>query len=333
MYYRGMPVAVKQFSKHLATAFNVIKEASLMKQLDHPCFPFVYGICTESKPYLLVMQFCSVEGEGYTLHRALQSHTLFLKKQEWVDVTRQLLEAFKLLHSSCLIHQDIKGDNILITYNNTMFVPVIIDFGKCIRKLDACRKVLSKEEQKKYKQKYKHSKYLCQMSLILPSLLYLLGKFVNLKRDNFMKFAVCPQCASLYNLESCTRLVGGQIVSNICSHRPFNKGCNRECGTALARKLILASGKVCFYPHKIYCFNSVIDQVERLLKRPGVPEMCEQWHERQVDDNIVADFYDGSIWRDFLKYKGTDFLNAPRNLAFAINHPRDGMTDLWELFT
>ena len=163
------------------------------------------------------------------------------------------------------------------------------------------------------------SEYLCQMSLMLPSSLYLLRKFVNLKRDNFVKFAVCPKCASLYNLESCTKLVRGQIVSNICNHRPFSKGRNSECGTALARKVILASGKVCFYPHKIYCFNSLIDQVEGLLKRPGVPEMCEQWRERQVDDNIVADVYDGSIWRDFLKYKGTDFLNAPRNLAFAIN--------------
>ncbi|XP_068738174.1 uncharacterized protein [Montipora capricornis] len=137
-----------------------------------------------------------------------------------------------------------------------------------------------------------HSEYLCQMSLMLPSSLYLLREFVNLKRDNFVKFAVCPKCASLYNLESCTRLVGGQIVSNVCSHRPFSKGRSSECGTALARRVILASGKVCFYPHRIYCFNSVIDQVEGLLKRPGVPEMCEQWRERQVDDNIVADVYD-----------------------------------------
>ena len=54
--------------------------------------------------------------------------------------------------------------------------------------------------------------YLYQMSLMLPSSLYLLRTFVNLKRDNFVKFAVCPKCASLYNLESCTKLVRGQIV-------------------------------------------------------------------------------------------------------------------------
>ena len=47
--------------------------------------------------------------------------------------------------------------------------------------------------------------------------------------------------------------------------------------------------------------------------------MCEQWREHQVEENIVADVYDGSIWSDFLTYKGDDFLNAPRSLAFAIN--------------
>ena len=64
----------------------------------------------------------------------------------------QLLEALKVLHNFGLIHQDIKSDNILLTYKNTLFVPVIIDFGKCIRKQEASRK----QEQETYKQKYTH---------------------------------------------------------------------------------------------------------------------------------------------------------------------------------
>ena len=108
-------------------------------------------------------------------------------------------------------------------------------------------------------------------------------------------------------------------MSNVCTRRPFKKGKRGPCGAALAKKVILGSGKVCFYPFKLYCFNSVIEQVETLLKRPGIPEMCEQWRERIVDENIISDVYDGKIWKDFLKYKGNDFLNAPRNLAFAIN--------------
>ena len=161
--------------------------------------------------------------------------------------------------------------------------------------------------------------YLCQMAVMFPSSLYLLQKFVKLKRDNFVKFAVCPKCSSLYDLENYTRQVGGRTVSSICTSRPFKRGQKGECGEPLARKVILNSGKVCFYPFKVYCFNSVIEQLEQLLKRPGVPEMCEQWHEHQVEENIVADVYDGSIWSDFLTYKGDDFLNTPRSLAFAIN--------------
>lgn len=156
MYYRGMSVAVKQFNKYLTSESDVIKEASLMKQLDHPCFPYVYCICVESKPYLLVLQFCNVEGKAYTLHRTLQSQTFLLKSEHWFGIILQLLEALKVLHSNSLIHRDIKGDNILITYKNTKFVPVIIDFGKCIRKQEACLKVMSKEEQVEYRQTYKH---------------------------------------------------------------------------------------------------------------------------------------------------------------------------------
>ena len=40
----------------------------------------------------------------------------------------------------------------MITYKNTMFVPVIIDFGECISKQEACIRILSKEQQETYKQ-------------------------------------------------------------------------------------------------------------------------------------------------------------------------------------
>ena len=92
-----------------------------------------------------------MEGKAYTLHGALQSHNL-LKTQEWFDIISQLLDAFEVLHRSCLIDRDIKGDDIMITYKNTMFVPVIVDFGKRISKQEACIRILSKEQQETYKQ-------------------------------------------------------------------------------------------------------------------------------------------------------------------------------------
>ena len=54
--------------------------------------------------YLYGKQTLSVSNAVYS--RALQSHTLLIN-QEWFAVINQLLEALNLLHSSCLIQQDI----------------------------------------------------------------------------------------------------------------------------------------------------------------------------------------------------------------------------------
>ena len=164
-----------------------------------------------------------------------------------------------------------------------------------------------------------NSEYLSRMALMFPTSLYLLRKFVVLDRDDFTKLAVCPKCDTLYRLDRCTTRVGNRIASAICTNKKFKKGRSKECGTLLARKVILSDGKTCFYPFKLYCFNSVINELEAILTRPGVPEMCEQWRECSSEDDLMADVYDGLIWKDVLKYGDSDFLSAPRNLAFAIN--------------
>ena len=99
-----------------------------------------------------------------------------------------------------------------------------------------------------------------------------------------------PKCTALYQLENCTRVVGGKTVPTYAQIIIGRRG---QCEEVLAIKAVLRSGKICFYPHKVYCFNSIIGQVENFLKRPGLPEMCEQWRERTVDENILADVYDG----------------------------------------
>lgn len=161
--------------------------------------------------------------------------------------------------------------------------------------------------------------FLIKLALMFPSSLYVARQFIKFDRDNFTKFAVCPKCCTLYHLDSCTVYVGNQKVPRICSVKPFAKGRIGECGATLARKVTLENSKVYFYPHKLYCVSSIINQVESLLKRPGIPEMCEQWRLRNVEEGVMADIYDGQIWKDFLCYKGKDFLNSPRNLAFRIN--------------
>lgn len=49
--------------------------------------------------------------------------------------------------------------------------------------------------------------------LIFPGSLYLVRQFLNLDRDNFNKFVVCPKCTKLYKYDSCLEMVNGRQVA------------------------------------------------------------------------------------------------------------------------
>lgn len=84
-------------------------------------------------------------------------------------------------------------------------------------------------------------------------------------------------------------------------------------------KVITQQNKTVFYPFKIYCFNSIINQLESILKRPGLPDLCERWRKRRVKSGFMADIYDGKVWNDFQSVKGKDFLKTRNNIALGIN--------------
>lgn len=80
----------------------------------------------------------------------------------------------------------------------------------------------------------------------------------------------------------------------------------------LAQKIILKNGAVKFYAYKTYCYKSIIDSLETLLKRSGLEEQCEKWKSRKIDNDLYADVYDGQIWKQFDNWKGNKpFLDLP----------------------
>jgi hypothetical protein len=51
------------------------------------------------------------------------------------------------------------------------------------------------------------------------------------------------------------------------------------------------------------------------LKNLAALKKCEEWRKRgQVNSEQMTDIFDGQLWKDFQKYNGSDFLNAPRTL-------------------
>ena len=108
-----------------------------------------------------------------------------------------------------------------------------------------------------------HSDFCLVLAANLPTTLYSARKFLNIDRDNFVQYVVCPKC------------------------------------TKLSHKVVSKNGNVKFYALKTYCYKSVIDSLEDLLKRPGVEEQCVKWGRRTISDELYADVYDGKIWKQF----------------------------------
>lgn len=62
-------------------------------------------------------------------------------------------------------------------------------------------------------------------------------------------------------------------------------------------KVILKNDATKFYPLKVHCWKSIISQLESILQKTGMPKACEQWRTRLVEEDTLADVYDGEIWK------------------------------------
>ena len=97
------------------------------------------------------------------------------------------------------------------------------------------------------------------------------------------------------------------------------RGQKKTCNAQLVKRVKIKDGKEQFYPINYYCYNSIIDELERLLQKDGIPESCEEWRNQPQTEGILSDVYSGQIWKDFQNYKGEKFLSAARNYGFMLN--------------
>ena len=163
------------------------------------------------------------------------------------------------------------------------------------------------------------------LAIAFPGPLYCFKKQLGLGKDNFKKYAVCPKCHSLYDFEDCYSTVGSCNKSKECSYVKFadhrQRWRRRPCGETLLKEVTLNDITKRLYPHKIYCYQSIIESIKRLVKRRNFVDHCELWRSREVRSvaQVMGDVFDGRVWRDFQTYEGVPFLAAPRNYALMLN--------------
>ena len=55
------------------------------------------------------------------------------------------------------------------------------------------------------------------------------------------------------------------------------------------------------------------------MKLPGFLDSCEEWRNRKTTSGVLADVYDGNLWKKWMKVDGVPFLEIPGNMLFMLN--------------
>ena len=111
---------------------EALHEAMVISQLgDHHGIPHLFGVCTDKAPFYLVLQFYSVDGQtSSTLTESLKNGNI-KEASDCVSVLRNIVETLTFIHSQGYVHNDLKGNNVLLTRSPSGTLrPIIIDFGK-----------------------------------------------------------------------------------------------------------------------------------------------------------------------------------------------------------
>jgi len=73
----------------------------------------------------------------------------------------------------------------------------------------------------------------------------------------------------------------------------------KMCEEPLLKEVSLKTGETKLHPRKVYCYNSVISNLQHLLQRPSFAQKCELWRSRDIPDGFLADIFDGRIWKEW----------------------------------
>lgn len=121
----GKTFAAKIISKRkvMGNMDGVTRELEVLRKLDHPRIVRLKGFYEDDEFYYLLMEFVS----GGDLMDFVAAHGS-VGEDAGREITRQVLEGVKYIHSKGISHRDLKPDNILIEQDDPVLVK-ITDFG------------------------------------------------------------------------------------------------------------------------------------------------------------------------------------------------------------
>lgn len=132
---------------------EVLHEAAVIADIgDHAGVPHLFGVCTDQAPFYLVLQYHTVENSSVTLLMAA-STGIIANDEQCAIIMKETCEALAHLHSRGYLHNDLKGNNVVL--DGEKHRPIIIDFGKSV-KISKAKLRKPKLNVKKATKRYPH---------------------------------------------------------------------------------------------------------------------------------------------------------------------------------
>ena len=104
-------------------------ELVILKQMNHPNIVRIYELFQDETDYFIVQELM----EGSTILKTIETRPHLFTERQVAKIVAHILKGLEFLHSQCIIHRDIKGENILLdkkmTEDNLEVVAKIADFG------------------------------------------------------------------------------------------------------------------------------------------------------------------------------------------------------------
>lgn len=132
-------------------------------------------------------------------------------------------------------------------------------------------------------------------------------------RDDSTKFAVCPKCTKLYKYNDWQSTSSQEMEQHLL--------CKRKAWPAMP-----------WWQQKLFCkkvehasiqSSTIVAKASltnrEISFRKNVTSSCELWRNRHVAEDMLADVYDGNLWKEFQNADGTAFLERPLNYGFMLN--------------
>ena len=127
-------------------------------------------------------------------------------------------------------------------------------------------------------------------------------KVAGIDRDSFITYVVCEKCHSVYDFDSCYDLdEKGNRVAKKCQYIKYPQCNMKPCNEVLLINSVYTRSKIPhLVPKKVFCYQSLINSIERLLVYKDILNILNHWKNRDEYNGFLCDIYDGRIWKEFV---------------------------------